>query len=71
MMKRKTTVQLICSVIIIVVGCGLLIGGFMVPPLGAIDGSVLIAFGEIATFAGALLGIDYHYKFKNNNNKTE
>lgn len=63
-MKRKTTTQLIVSVLIIVVGCGLLIGGFFVPPMGVIDASVLVAFGEILTFAGALLGIDYHYKAK-------
>ena len=29
-----------------------------------IDPSVLTAFGEIATFAGSLIGIDYTYKYK-------
>ena len=62
--KRKLTIQLLCAVSMIIIGCALLIAGFVVPPLGVIDGSVLIAFGEILTFVGALFGIDYHYKVK-------
>ena len=62
--KRKLTIQLLCAVSMIIIGCTLLIAGFVVPPLGVIDGSVLIAFGEILTFVGALFGIDYHYKSK-------
>ena len=62
--KRKLTIQLLCAVSMIIIGCSLLIAGFIVPPLGVIDGSVLIAFGEILTFVGALFGIDYHYKCK-------
>ncbi|MBR5787270.1 MAG: hypothetical protein IKY35_01105 [Muribaculaceae bacterium] len=62
--KRKLTIQLLCAVSMIIIGCTLLIAGFVVPPLGVIDGSVLIAFGEILTFVGALFGIDYHYKCK-------
>jgi len=63
-MKRKLTIQLISAVALIAIGCGLLIAGFIVPPLGVIDSSVLVAFGEILTFVGALFGIDYHYKSK-------
>lgn len=44
------------------VGAGLLIAGFIVDPTGAIHSSVLVAFGETMTFAGALFGIDYKYK---------
>ena len=62
--KHKLTLQLICAVAMVVIGSSLLIAGFVVPPLGVIDGSVLIAFGEILTFVGALFGIDYHYKSK-------
>ena len=57
-------VQLLSAIVMIAVGCSLLIAGFIVPPLGVIDSSVLIAFGEILTFVGALFGIDYHYKSK-------
>lgn len=56
--------QLVTSAVLIAVGCGLLIAGFSVPPIGIIDGSVLIAFGEILTFVGAIFGIDYSYKAK-------
>lgn len=60
----KLIFQLITSVVLIVVGCGLLIAGFCVPPVGIIDSSVLIAFGEILTFVGAIFGIDYSYKVR-------
>ena len=62
--KHKLTLQLICAVAMVLIGSSLLIAGFVVPPLGVIDSSVLIAFGEILTFVGALFGIDYHYKVK-------
>jgi uncharacterized Tic20 family protein len=63
-LNKKLTVQLVCAVALIVVGVGLLIAGFILPPMGVIDASVLTAFGEILTFVGALFGIDYHYKYK-------
>lgn len=66
--KHKATLQLISAIVLIIVGCGLLIAGFIMPPPGEIHNSVLIAFGEILTFAGALFGIDYHYKYKSNEN---
>ena len=61
---KKHTLQLVCAVALVIVGSGLLISGFIVPPAGEIHPSVLIAFGEILTFVGALFGIDYHYKAK-------
>lgn len=63
-MKDKLRFQLIVSALLIVVGCGLLIAGFCVPPIGVIDNSILIAFGEILTFVGTIFGIDYSYKYK-------
>ena len=62
-MKKEET-QLIVACLLVVLGAGLIIAGFIVPPVGIIDSSVLIAFGEIATFAGSLFGIDYHYRYK-------
>lgn len=56
--------QLRCAVALIAVGAGLLISGFIVPPSGEIHSSVLVAFGEVMTFAGAIFGIDYKYKEK-------
>ena len=60
--NTKLNIQLLAAMILVIVGCGLLIAGFIVAPLGIIDSSVLVAFGETCTFAGALFGIDYHYK---------
>ena len=62
----KTTVQLITACVLVALGIWLLVVGFCVPPMGIIHGSVLTAFGEVCTFAGALFGVDYHYKFKMN-----
>ena len=57
-------VQLILAVGLCVFGGVLLIAGFCCPPLGEIHHSVLIAFGEILTFSGALIGIDYKYRYR-------
>lgn len=70
-MKNKLKFQLIISAILVIVGCGLLIAGFCVPPVGIIDHSVLIAFGEILTFVGTVFGIDYNYKTKFKNNEKD
>ena len=62
--KSNLNRRLIVAVILTIVGSGLLIAGFIVPPLGIIDSSVLVAFGEVAVFAGSLFGIDLHYKME-------
>lgn len=62
MMKRSQ--QMWCAFGLIGVGCTLLVAAFIVPPEGEIHSSVLVAFGEILTFAGALFGIDYKYRQK-------
>ena len=59
----KTT-QLILATSLCAFGGILLIAGFICPPLGEIHNSVLIAFGEILTFSGSLIGIDYKYRYK-------
>lgn len=69
--KHKPTIQLLAAIALIALGCGLLIAGFILPPPGEIHNSVLIAFGEILTFAGALFGIDYHYKYSRPNDRDE
>ncbi len=66
-LRRKYRLQLMCAIFLILIGSGLLIAGFIVPPMGVIDSSILVAFGEILTFAGTLFGIDYHYKSKTDN----
>jgi len=65
--NSRLNLQLLSAVALILLGSALLIAGFAVPPLGIIDNSILIAFGEICTFAGALFGVDYKYKYKMSN----
>lgn len=61
--KTKLNLRLIIAALLTLVGSGLLIAGFTVPPLGIIDSSILVAFGETSTFVAAILGIDYNYKY--------
>lgn len=56
--------QLICATALVGVGTALLTTGLLMPPPGEIHPSVLVAFGEILTFAGAIFGIDYSYRSK-------
>lgn len=66
--KAKTRahlkIQLVIASALAAIGAALLIAGLVIPPTGEIHYSVLIAVGEILTFVGSTLGIDYHYKFK-------
>ena len=57
-------VQLLLAVSLCVFGCLMLTAGFVTPPVGEIHHSLLIAFGEILTFSGSLIGIDYKYRYK-------
>ena len=43
-------------IICFLVSVGLIIGGFFVPPMGVIDGSVLTAVGELLLFPTLLYG---------------
>ena len=60
----KASIQLITAAILAVGGLVLLVCGVYIAPQGEIHESLLVGFGEVATFAGALFGIDYTYKFK-------
>lgn len=62
--KKKLTLQLLLGVILTLSGIILIWVSLFIPPVGIIHASVLTAFGEMATFAGALIGIDYSYKYK-------
>lgn len=62
--KEKMTIQLMLGVFLVIMGVILLWVGLFLPPLGVIHASVLTAIGEIFTFSGALIGIDYTYKYK-------
>ena len=59
--KRART-QLVLAICLVVFGCVLITAAFFTPPSAEIHPSVLTAFGEILSFAGAVIGIDYSYK---------
>lgn len=60
----KLNIQLGIAVVLVTAGLVLLFVGFFVDPQGEIHNSVLVAFGECCTFAGSLIGVDYHYRYK-------
>lgn len=62
--NKKLTLQFIFAWVLVVIGVVLIFFGFFAAPTGEIHPSVLTSFGEILTFSGAILGIDYRYKFK-------
>lgn len=58
----NSTLQLLLAIGMASFGAILILTAFFVPPMGVIDASVLTAFGEMLTFSGTVLGIDYKYK---------
>ena len=64
-MKDRFNIQLITAAVLSLGGLILLFCGVYIDPQGQIHESLLVAFGEVATFSGALMGIDYVYKKKN------
>ncbi len=60
----KADIQLITAAVLSVGGLVLLFCGVFIAPQGEVHESILVGFGEVATFAGALFGIDYTYKLK-------
>ena len=62
----KLNIQLITATGLSIGGMVLLFIGTFIAPQGEIHESLLVGFGEVATFAGAIMGVDYTYKHKNN-----
>lgn len=62
--ETKLTIQVCLAILLIIIGVVLLFLGFGADPYGEIHDSVLVAYGEVSTFAGALLGIDYTYRYR-------
>ena len=56
--------QVYLAFAMVIFGALMITASFIVPPTGYIDPTVLTAFGELLTFAGSILGLDYHYKAK-------
>lgn len=62
--KVKLNIQLALGMLLVITGIILLFCGFYTDPVGDITNNVLIAYGEVSTFAGALIGVDYSYKYR-------
>ena len=62
--QPENIAQLIIAALVVLGGMVLLYIGVSIDPKGEIHETVLVAFGEAATFAGSIMGIDYHYKQK-------
>ena len=60
----KLSIQLLTAAILAIGGLVLLFCGVYIAPQGEIHESLLVGFGELATFSGAIMGVDYTYKFK-------
>jgi uncharacterized membrane protein YiaA len=61
---KARTLQLIFSVLVLLVGIALLFIGILNEPIGEIHNSVIIVWGEILTFVGAVTGVDYSYRYR-------
>ena len=61
---KERYLQLITAFLLALAGVALLFVGALIAPQGEIHESILVGFGEVATFAGSIIGIDYHYRAK-------
>ena len=66
-MNKYPNIQLLTAAVLAIGGMILLFCALYIEPKGEIEESVLVAFGEVMTFSGSLMGIDYHYKNKYQN----
>ena len=65
--NNKSTIQyskLVMAFISLIGGLILLFIGLFLPPKGFIDPTVLVAFGEILVFAGAVINVHLSYSTK-------
>ena len=58
----RFNIQLITAAVLSLGGLVMLFCGVFISPQGQIHESLLVGFGEVATFAGALMGVDYIYR---------
>lgn len=61
--EKRHTIKIILGFTLAIFGMIMLLIGLFCPPIGAIEPSVLAAYGEVSTFSAALIGIDALYKY--------
>ncbi|MDD3404981.1 MAG: hypothetical protein PHH23_01765 [Paludibacteraceae bacterium] len=68
--KKKTSkryqAEFVLACVVIFIGLGLSIAGFVVPPVGEVSGSVISILGITLTFGGSILGINIKFDAKYN-----
>lgn len=67
----KLDQEFILACTLVLAGIVLIFLGFFTEPEGEISPSVLTAFGEILTFAGSVIGLDFSYRSKIANRKKD
>ncbi len=76
-MKIKRSQCRMCETVFcicLIISLALIIGGFLVPPMGIIDGSVLTAVGELVIFPALAFGmraVELGYDLKIKHGETE
>ena len=71
--KRECKACKIVFLVCLVISIALIIGGFFMPPMGVIDGSVLTAVGELIIFPTIAFGfraVELGYDLKINHGNT-
>ena len=57
MREKNCRFCVVTFVVCFLISVGLIVGGFFVPPMGVIDGSVLTAVGELVAFPALAFGM--------------
>lgn len=64
-MERKNVhdkAAMVTAVVAFIIGWGLTIAGFIVPPTGEVSGSVLAVLGEAMVYAASVFGVGMYFK---------
>lgn len=62
MSEKKERSAYLTAVLSFIVGWCLTIAGFIVPPLGEIDGSILAVLGEAMVYTASVFGITLYFR---------
>jgi len=60
----KQEIQYLLAIVMCTAGMVMIFLCVYIDPKGELDASILVAYGEILTFVGAIFGIDYKYRTK-------
>ena len=61
---KERILQLVTAAVLSIGGLVLLFVAMLIDPAGQIHDTLLIGFGEVATFAGAIMGVEYSYRHR-------